>query len=357
MGNKKQTKKHGGLWWVLVVLWWVYIGWWWRPLLWLIRKGISKYKASNKGTPIHDTPSDCERSASIAEAEPLAPSQTVPAENSGELNICNPEPEQPSIVVSPDDLNFDEVIQRYLTTEHSKVSAKYDFYPYFRAEFNCILNHLARVDIELRDEKVLRNTEITSPFEKTAALTRANKITNLQNFVSIDVETTGLKPGGNDIVEVSAIKFENFFPVSIFTTLLKPRKPIPADASKINGITDEMVEGSPIFAQIATSLQSFIGNLPLVAHNAGFDIKFLHCSGLSFSPKTKFFDTLELSRRKIKEYDGQPLENYKLATVCAERCIYFDGAHRAGADALAAGLLFIELIKVTHEVDDINAII
>ena len=270
--------------------------------------------------------------------------------------VAKEEPPAEKIVVTADDLNFDEVMQRYLTTKHSRIPAKYDYYKYYFAEFDCIMNHLAPVDLEISDEKVLRSPEITSPFEKSAPRTTATNLNKLKNFVSIDVETTGLKPGGNDIIEVSAIKFENFTPVSIFTTLLKPRKPIPPEASAINGITDEMVENCPNFAQIAPALQRFVGDLPLVAHNAGFDVKFLHCSGLQFSDKTKFFDTLELSRRKIKEYDGQPLENYKLATVCDERCIHFDGAHRAGADALAAGLLFIELIKVTHEVDDINAI-
>ena len=257
------------------------------------------------------------------------------------------------IFVKADDLDYDEVLQRYLTTDHSKVKAIYDYYSYYKAEFECILQNIPVSNIILNDEKVLRNKEILSPFEKSALITTRSSIEKLSTFVVIDVETTGISVGGNDIIEVSAIKFEGFKPTAVFQTLLKPRKPISKEATDINGITNEMVADCPSFAQIKSSLEEFIGSNPIVAHNAAFDIKFLYVSGLAFSDKTKYFDTLELSKRHIKDYTGAKLDSYKLSDVCDECCIHFDGAHRSTADALATGLLYIEIIKRVFDTDNI----
>lgn len=224
----------------------------------------------------------------------------------------------------------------------------------WREEFTKKLEDIPKVEIRLSDEKVLRQNAILSPYEKSATITKRSSIKNIKDFVVVDTETTGIKPGGNDIIEVSAIKFENFKPVLHFTTLLKPRKPIPTDATEINGITDEMVKDSPTFASIKSSLKEFIGNYPIVAHNASFDIKFLYVSGLDFDEKAKFYDTLELSKKHIKDYDNSYLSSYKLADVCEECNIFFDGAHRSSADALATGMLFIEIIKMVKEVYDIQ---
>lgn len=212
-------------------------------------------------------------------------------------------------------------------------------------EFNSQLNSIPRVDIELSGEKVLRKTEITHPYESTSNITKKSKPNRYKDFVVVDTETTGIKTGGNDIIEVSAIKFENLNPVAIFTTLLKPRKPISQEATAVNGITNEMVNDKPSFAQIKNALELFIGNYPIVAHNAAFDIKFLHVSGMDFKEKALFFDTLELSRRNIRDGLGDKLYSYKLVDVCEECEIYFDGAHRASADAYATGLLFVEILK------------
>lgn len=257
------------------------------------------------------------------------------------------------IIVSANDLDYNDVIKRYLATDHSKVKAIYDYYSYYKAEFECILKNIPVFEVVLNDEKVLRNKEILSPFEKSSVITKRSNIGKISNFVVLDVETTGIAVGGNDIIEISAIKFERFKPIAVFQTLLKPRKPIPKEATDINGITNEMVANCPSFAQIKSSFEKFIGSNPIVAHNASFDIKFLHVSGLVFPDNTKFYDTLELSKRHIKDYAGEKLDSYKLSDVCDECCIHFDGAHRSTSDALATGLLFIEIIKHIFETDSI----
>lgn len=251
------------------------------------------------------------------------------------------------------DLSSDKVINRYLTTDHSTSPAQYDFYEYHKAEFDCILHNLEKVKITLSNEKVTRNKVILTPYEKTKNIIASTKLSKVKDFIAIDVETTGLKTGYNDIIEVSAIRFVDFKPIEIFTTLLKPRKPIPAEATAINGITDEMVADSPTFSQIHNSLKEFIGNSNLVMHNAKFDTKFLFVSGLNISEKQTIYCTLELSKKLLKDWDDSEYDSYKLADICDEVSIYFDGAHRSSADALATGLLFNEIVKRKKDEDNL----
>lgn len=256
------------------------------------------------------------------------------------------------IYVTADDLNYEDVIKRYLTTSHISVPSKYMYFEYYRAEFECMLNSIPLHKINLTDDKINRNKEINLCPNYLQLRTNTN-IYKLEKFISIDVETTGLKTGGGDIIEVAAIKWIDFHPVSMFTTLCKPRNPIPASATAVNHISNEMVENSPDFKKIVPDLENFISNLPIVAHNAPFDLKFLYVCGLSSVETCNAYDTLELSRTIVRDYDGAKLDSYKLEDVCEEMSIYFDDAHRAATDALAAGLLFIELIKSKKSTDNI----
>ncbi len=219
-------------------------------------------------------------------------------------------------------------------------------------QFNLIMNGLKRVPIEIKSEDNNRNDVMFSPFRQTAIIAADTDITTFKDFVALDTETTGLDPADNDIVEISAVKFKNFKPVSLFTTLLKPSVPISEKASEISGITNEMVADSPSFSEIKSSLKDFIGDLPIVAHNANFDVKFLHTSGFEFNKDTIFFDTLALSREHItycEKTKGKPA-SYKLGNICNTCGIYFDGAHRASSDALAAGLLFAHIVKFVRKI-------
>ncbi len=221
--------------------------------------------------------------------------------------------------------------------------------------FSRILQGLTQYEIKLSDEKVLRQVEMCNPIEDTKNITKATKFEKLRDFIAIDTETTGLKCGGNDIIEICAIKFLKYRPVEKFHTYLKPRKSIPASATEINGITDDMVCNAPKFSQIKSSLQEFIGDLPLVAHNAPFDMKFLHVSGLNLENHSdKVYDTLKLSRLKLRNYDGSKFDSYKLSDLCDELNIGCTSFHTADSDTLACGLLFIEILKSIKEVDSID---
>lgn len=263
--------------------------------------------------------------------------------------------EQEQHEISEKEFSFDEAVDVYLKTDHKSCKAIYDYFTYFSDAFYCILQGLKQYEIKLSDEKVLRQIEMYNPIEDTKNITKATKFEKLHNFIAIDTETTGLKCGGNDIIEICAIKFLNYRPVEKFHTYLKPRKSIPASATEINGITDDMVCDAPKFSQIKSSLQEFIGDLPLVAHNAPFDMKFLHVSGLDLENHSdKVYDTLKLSRLKLRDYDGSKFDSYKLSDLCDELNIGCNTFHSADSDTLACGLIFIEILKSIKEVDSID---
>lgn len=104
---------------------------------------------------------------------------------------------------------------------------------------------------------------------------KENEISNANIFVAIDVETTGLSPITNELIEVSAIKYDGNRKIDTFTTLIKPKVRIPYYITNITGITNEMVKNSPHVEEIMPNLIKFIGSNKIVAHNANFDYKFI----------------------------------------------------------------------------------
>ena len=114
--------------------------------------------------------------------------------------------------------------------------------------------------------KKITQTEIKEAKEKIAKEVK---------FVAIDVETTGLSPLYNELIEVSAIKYEGANKIDTFSTLIKPKVPISSTITRITGITNKMVENAPVVEDIMPKLVEFIGNNIIVAHNANFDYSFL----------------------------------------------------------------------------------
>ena len=102
-----------------------------------------------------------------------------------------------------------------------------------------------------------------------------------------DTETTGLShQTGDKIIEVACIEIDDLLPTGReFYRLIDPLRPIPADATRVHGYTDAHVRGKPTFPEIARDFLEFIGDLPMIAHNASFDMGFinaeLRAAGLS----------------------------------------------------------------------------
>ena len=229
-----------------------------------------------------------------------------------------------------------------------------------REEFNLELSQIPRVPVVQSSERTKRANLIRMPEIKYSNITRSTNLQKLFPLVVVDTETTGVKPGGNDIIEVSAIKFgPDFTPISCFTSLCKPRKPIPADATEVNNITDEMVADAPPFALIASAFSEYIAGCNVVGHNLPFDLRFLYISGVELPPKAKYYDTLDLAKKVLTKYGSKKYNHktgeyeeteewdvydYKLESLCNYYDIYRDVAHRSLSDTYATGLLFENLI-------------
>ena len=95
-------------------------------------------------------------------------------------------------------------------------------------------------------------------------------------IVVLDTETTGLYPGlGHRVVEIGAVRLENWQPVAEFDQLIYPERPMEAKASAVSGITDADLLGKPTFAEVEPALSALLDGALIVAHNASFDAGFL----------------------------------------------------------------------------------
>ena len=96
--------------------------------------------------------------------------------------------------------------------------------------------------------------------------------------IVLDTETTGLDPGsGHRIVEIGCVELVNRIPTGVtFQRYLNPERAMPAEARAVHGLTDEFLSGHPRFAEVAVEFLEFIGEAPLVIHNAEFDMGFVN---------------------------------------------------------------------------------
>ena len=181
------------------------------------------------------------------------------------------------------------------------------------------------------------------PEFKYCSVTAKTRLTTIFPLVFVDVETTGLYPSKDDIIEVSAIRFEaGMVPTAKFTTFCSPRHPIPAEATAINHITDDMVEDAPAFRTVAPALSEFIKGCNLAGHNLEFDIRFLYSGGVVIDEKTRCYDTLDMARNTIRKGD---ILNYKLPTLCSWYGIWRDDAHRSLSDCYATAKVFTNIVS------------
>jgi DNA polymerase III subunit epsilon len=121
--------------------------------------------------------------------------------------------------------------------------------------------------------------------------------------IVLDTETTGLDPlRGDRVVEIGGVELENFIPTGrMFHGYFNPERPVPAEATRVHGLTDEFLSGKPLFASVVGDFLDFIAETPLVIHNAPFDMGFLNAEltrlGFATLPMTRAVDTLTMARR------------------------------------------------------------
>ncbi|GAA3145384.1 hypothetical protein GCM10020001_080610 [Nonomuraea salmonea] len=154
-------------------------------------------------------------------------------------------------------------------------------------------------------------------------------------FVVFDLETTGGAPAEDAITEIGAVKVRAGEVLGEFSTLVDPGGPIPPFISVLTGITDAMVMAAPTIESVLPSFLEFIRGATLVAHNAGFDTRFIKaaCAALGYPPPANpVVDTVDLARRVLTR-DETP--NAKLATLARFFRSPVEPCHRALQDARA----------------------
>jgi DNA polymerase-3 subunit epsilon len=160
-----------------------------------------------------------------------------------------------------------------------------------------------------------------------------------------DTETTGIMPGdGHRIVEIGAVELMNrTITGRSFHTYIDPQRAMPKDAERVHGLSSDFLTGQPIFEQVVDDFLAFIGDAPLVAHNAAFDMEFLNWelkrAGMPIVPQTRAIDTLEISRRI------HPGAKHTLDALCSRYGIDLSARTKHGAliDAELLARVYIEL--------------
>lgn len=175
-----------------------------------------------------------------------------------------------------------------------------------------------------------------------------------QPIVTIDVETTGFDAAGGDrVLEVAAVRVEGLRIVDRWQKVVNPRRPIPADASRVHGFYDEDVELACDFYEIAPELLTICRGAVPCAYSQGFDRRFLtmefslaRLSGLQdpVIAWDNWLDPLDWVR-SIDRFvtDGSKKVSNDLASACRRRGVVLSGAHGALADAAATAELLIAL--------------
>lgn len=166
--------------------------------------------------------------------------------------------------------------------------------------------------------------------------------------VVLDLETTGLNPRTDKIIEIGALLVEDGEILDTFSTFVSPGRKLLPQTTEITGITDEMLEHAPVFADIAEKLLAFLGEHVLLGHSIISDYAFLKKALVNEQPKGFAFernglDTLKIARRFL------PAEQKKALSALTAYFQIPHEPHRALADAQATFLLYEKLWDLYEE--------
>lgn len=157
-------------------------------------------------------------------------------------------------------------------------------------------------------------------------------------IVALDIETTGLDPDQDAIIEIGAVLFTDRRVVDEFSTLIHPGRRIPPFITQLTGITDQMVIRAPSIREILPDLKRFVGDSPILGHNIRFDLSFLNRQGLFRN--NSILDTYEMASVLMPSAG-----RYNLGALAQALSIPFPATHRATDDAHATRGLFLRLYE------------
>src|SRR5436305_12026534 len=165
-------------------------------------------------------------------------------------------------------------------------------------------------------------------------------------FVILDTETTGLRPGHHRVIELAGIRMRAGEVIDSFQSLLNPRVRLPAFIVQFTGISQDMVNTALKAAEILPDFLQFIDGAILVGHNIGFDIGFLSYEAqlLGYDFPIDGLDTIPLARRFLPT-----LRRFKLDSVASHLRITAANRHRAMGDARVTAAIFMKLLELAQQ--------
>ena len=159
----------------------------------------------------------------------------------------------------------------------------------------------------------------------------------LDEFVLVDLETTGLSAKEDTIIEIGAIKYKKGIECGRFETFVNPARKIPPRIIEVTGITDDMVEAAPYIEEVIGEFIEFIKGNVIIGHNIMFDYSFIKRSAVNHKLEfnEKVIDTLKIARKFLPELPKKSLDY-----LCEHFGIVDENHHRAVNDAKVAGELY-----------------
>ncbi len=181
-----------------------------------------------------------------------------------------------------------------------------------------------------------------------------------EEFVVFDLETTGLSPTVNEIIEIGAVKIKNGRIIGSFSRIVRPQNAIPAEVQRLTGILPEMIDGADGIEMVLPQFMEFVGSAVLVAHNAQFDTGFIRVNLTRTARKeleNPVVDTLSLARALLPK-----LKNHKLKNLAEEFGVALERHHRAVDDAHATAEIFVKMVELLvdrgiNSLDQINDLV
>ena len=164
----------------------------------------------------------------------------------------------------------------------------------------------------------------------------------MREYVTLDLETTGLEPKRDRIIEIGAVKVSDGVVIDEYTTLIDPQMEIPERIYQLTGISNDMVKGKPLIGEALGAFLEFCGDLPLLGHNILFDYSFVKHQAVNcgFKFEKEAVDTLKIARAVLPDLPSRSLQNLRQ---------YFEisqgDAHRALEDARTTYHLYERLFQ------------
>lgn len=164
----------------------------------------------------------------------------------------------------------------------------------------------------------------------------------MTSIVAIDIETTGLDPNRDAVIEIGAIKFNGRRIEDEWTTFINPNRPIPEAITNLTGIDDSMVRSAPRLSDVTGDLQAFIGECPVLGQNVRFDLGFLQKHHILLF--NQVIDTYELASVLLPT-----ASRYNLGALGQQLGIPLPASHRALDDARLTHAVYLRLMDLAAE--------